>query len=124
MKLNHTYSLKEVLDALTNASDNVYEVSKDMKATHEHSRPLTQYSTRGMLTYSRYARITFTRLEKDCHGDDVASGYMETCMFSDGPKVTVNATIHHYMIVSNDNWTEFRIYDSDNNLKYVLTPRV
>ena len=123
MKLNQTYRLEEVFAALDQASDNIYRVIEDMKASQEYSRAITQFSTSGMLTQSHYARVTFTHQETDRNGNDVVVGYMETSLFPDGPRTEVKVTMHYDMIAANDDWTEFKILDGNNKVKYILTAK-
>ena len=50
MKLNRTYPLTEMLDALTAASDNPREIAKELDAEGRHMQNYTVYEAENMLS--------------------------------------------------------------------------
>ena len=68
MKLNQTYPLMDLLDALTAASDNTRELAKQLKAEGRHMTAFTVYEAENMLSVSPHARVTLTRKESDDAG--------------------------------------------------------
>ena len=65
MKLNQTYPLMDLLDALTAASDNTRELAKQLKAEGRHMTVFTVYEAENMLSVSPHARVTLTRKESE-----------------------------------------------------------
>ena len=55
MKLNQTYPLMDLLDALTAASDNTRELAKQLKAEGRHMTVFTVYEAENMLSVSPHA---------------------------------------------------------------------
>ena len=113
MKLNTTYPLEAVLDAITKASDNHFKVADELRKSKNYMMPITQFTSQGMLTTSAFARVTFTHKE----GDNKFCGYMETNL-ADGPRTPVSVTRHDRCVAANDDWTEFRVIE---NNKVVFT---
>ena len=119
MKLNKTYPLVEVIDAVTKASDNHFKVADQMRADKKYSCPITQFEMKGMLTQSAFARVTFTHKV----GANEFAGYMETSFGSDGPRTPVSVIKHDRMMAANDDWTEFRVLNSNNKVEFTLKVR-
>lgn len=65
MKLNQTYPLMDLLDALTAASNNTRELAKQLKAEGRHMTVFTVYEAENMLSVSPHARVTLTRKESE-----------------------------------------------------------
>lgn len=105
MKLNKTYSLRTVLDALTAASDNTKKLAEQLKSEGRHSQVFTVYEPEGMLSASPFARVTLTRKVSDTRWE----GYMETIMKEDGPKTRVAVNRSEYTLVANEDFTQFTI---------------
>jgi len=55
MRLNTTYLLSEVLDALTKASDNIYDKVEEMKRAGIDRINFTTYDGEGLLSTSPFA---------------------------------------------------------------------
>ena len=102
MKLNQTYPLMDLLDALTAASDNTRELAKRLKAEGRH---ITVYEAENMLSVSPHARVTLTRKESD----DRWAGYMETSAYRDGERVPVAVNRKEYVLTANDDFSRFEI---------------
>lgn len=98
MKLNQTYSLREVLASLDKASESLPSVVEAMKASGELRRDFITYSGENMTTSSPYARITLTSKVSDYRWE----GYMETSAWSDGPRTPV-AVIRSDMTAVSEN---------------------
>lgn len=81
MKLNTTYPLNQLLDAVSKASENIFTLVEEMKKEHTTSRAFISFSTEGMLTTSPYSRVTLTRQTSP----DRWEGFMETTIHKDGP---------------------------------------
>lgn len=118
MKLNQTYNLDDVFTALSKASDNHITVIKEMIANKETTRAITQFDTRGMITISQFARVTFTR-----QNGNIIEGYMETSFQKNGPKVPVSVIKRNRTIKANSTWTEFEIIDPDHEGEYTIKIR-
>ena len=118
MKLNQTYNLDDVFTAISKASDNHVKVINEMITNKETTRAITQFDTKGMLTTSQFARVTFTRKT-----NDVIEGYMGTSFGADGPKTPVSVIKRNRTIKANANWHEFQILNADNEVEYVITLR-
>lgn len=104
MKLNTTYPLKDMLKALTVASDRPLDLFKDLRKKSDlHTAFGYIYETEGMLTSSPFARVTLTRKVSDSRWE----GYLETSLYADGPKTpcTVNRT--ELEVIANDNFTGY-----------------
>lgn len=94
MKLNQTYPLMDLLDALTAASDNTRELAKQLKAEGRHMMVFTVYEAENMLSVSPHARVTLTRKESE----DRWAGYMETSAYRDGERVPVAVNRKEYAV--------------------------
>ncbi len=105
MKLNKTYPLEEMLNALTRASDNTAELAKQLQAEGRYMRVYTVYEAENMLSVSPHARVTLTRQETENRW----VGYMETSAYRDGVKTPVAVNRKEYVLTANDNWTKFEI---------------
>lgn len=105
MKLNRTYPLTEMLDALTAASDNPREIAKQLYAEGRHMQNYTVYEAESMLSVSPHARVTLTRRESENRW----TGYMETSAYADGPKIPVAVSRREYTLVASDDWSKFEI---------------
>lgn len=105
MKLNKTYSLRTMLDALTAASDNTKKLAEQLKSEGRHSQVFTIYEPEGMLSTSPFARVTLTCKVSDTRWE----GYMETIMKEDGPKTPVAVNRSEYTLVANEDFTQFTI---------------
>lgn len=105
MKLNQTYPLMDLLDALTAASDNTRELAKQLKAEGRHMTVFTVYEAENMLSVSPHARVTLTRKESD----DRWAGYMETPAYRDGERVPVAVNRKEYVLTANDDFSRFEI---------------
>lgn len=105
MKLNKTYSLRTMLDALTSASDDIKELAKQLKAEGRHSKVFTVYEPEGMLSASPFARVTITHKVNDARWE----GYMETIMKENGPKTPIAVNCSKYTLVANEDFTQFTI---------------
>ena len=66
MKLNQTYPLMDLLDALTAASDNTRELAKQLKAEGRHMTVFTVYEAENMLSVSPHARVIRRSSTKVC----------------------------------------------------------
>ena len=100
MRLNQTYPLAEMLDALTAASDNTRKIAEQLKA-----EVFSVFETENMLSVSPHARVTLTRRESENRW----TGYMETGAYADGPKTPVAVNRCEYTLVANDDFTKFEI---------------
>lgn len=98
MKLNKTYPLTEVLDALSAASAKLHDVVAVMRDNGELSRAYTVYGAEGMLTSSQFARVTLTRKVNEYRWE----GYMETSAVKDGPRVPVAVVRSDMVVFSED----------------------
>lgn len=105
MKLNTTYPLAEMLDALTAASDNTRKIAEQLKAEGRHMQVFTVFEAENMLSVSPHARVTLTRRESENRW----TGYMETGVYANGPKTPVAVNRREYALVANDNFTNFEI---------------
>ena len=105
MKLNTTYPLDDVLNALNKVSDKLNDAVEEMKREGKYSTDITRYVIEGTLTSSPYARVTFTG--KDTHGDIV--GYMETTPWRDSVKVNVKVRKLHEVLIANDDYSNITI---------------
>ena len=105
MRLNQTYPLTEMLDALTSASDNAREIAEQLKAADRHMQVFTVFEAENMLSVSPHARVTLTRRESENRW----TGYMETGAYADGPKTPVAVNRREYTLVANDDFTKFEI---------------
>lgn len=98
MRLNKTYRLTDLLDAVSAASDKLSDVVSQMREAGELSRDFTTFDPEGMLTTSPYARVTLTTKVSDHRWE----GYMETSMCTDGPRVLVAVVRNDMVAVSDD----------------------
>ncbi len=73
MKLNRTYPLVDMLNALTAASDNTQELAEQMKAEGRHMRTFVVFEAENMLSTSEHARVTLTRKEGENRWADRAA---------------------------------------------------
>lgn len=105
MKLNKTYSLRTMLDALTAASDNTKELAEQLKSEGRYSQVFTVYEPEGMLSTSPFARVTLTHKVSDTRWE----GYMETVMKEDGPKTLVAVNRSKYTLIANEDFTQFTV---------------
>lgn len=105
MKLNQTYPLMDLLDALNAASDNTRELAKQLKAEGRHMTAFTAYEAENMLSVSPHARVTLTRKESE----DRWAGYMETSAYRDGERVPVAVNRKEYVLTANDDFSRFEI---------------
>lgn len=105
MKLNRTYSLVDMLNALTAASDNTQELAEQMKAEGRHMRTFIVFEAENMLSTSEHARVTLTRKE----GEDRWVGYMETTAYRDGERTSVAVNRREYVLVANDDFSKFTV---------------
>lgn len=105
MRLNQTYPLTEMLDALTAASDNTRKIAEQLKAEGRHMQVFTVFEAENMLSMSPHARVTLTRRESENRW----TGYMETGAYTDGPKTPVAVNRCEYTLVANDDFTKFEI---------------
>ena len=105
MKLNQTYPLMDLLDALNAASDNTRELAKQLKAEGRHMTAFTVYEAENMLSVSLHARVTLTRKESE----DRWAGYMETSAYRDGERVPVAVNRKEYVLTANDDFSRFEI---------------
>lgn len=105
MKLNKTYSLRTMLDALTSASDNTKKLAEQLKAEGRHSQSFTVYESEGMLSTSPFARVTLTHKVSDTRWE----GYMETIMKENGPKTPVAVNRSKYTLIANEDFTQFTV---------------
>lgn len=105
MKLNTTYPLNQLLDAVSKASDNLYKAVEDMKQTNTHSRSFTTFEPEGMLTTSPYARVTLTRQTSP----DRWEGYMEETVHQDGPKTPCAVVRHYNTVVANEDYSNITL---------------
>ena len=105
MRLNETYRLVDMLNALIAASDNTKELAKQMRVESQYVKRFTVYNPEGMLSTSPYARVTLTRKVSDTRWE----GYMETSMYKDGPKNPVAVNCEKYTLVANSDFTQFTI---------------
>lgn len=105
MKLNQTYPLVDLLDALTAASDSTRELAEQLKAKGQHTMAFTVYEAENMLSTSRFARVTLTRRD----GNNRWIGYMETTAHRDGERVPVAVNRREYVLAANDDFSRFEI---------------
>ena len=105
MRLNQTYPLAEMLDALTAASDNTRKIAEQLKAEGRHMQVFTVFEAENMLSMSPHARVTLTRRESENRW----TGYMETGAYADCPKTPVAVNRCEYTLVANDDFTKFEI---------------
>ena len=105
MKLNQTYPLVDLLDALTAASDNTRELAKQLKAEGRHMTVFTVYEAENMLSVSPHARVTLTRKESE----DRWAGYMGMSAYRDGERVPVAVNRKEYVLTANDDFSRFEI---------------
>ena len=105
MKLNQTYPLMDLLDALTAASDNTRELAKQLKAEGRHMTVFTVYEAENMLSVSPHARVTLTRKESD----DRWAGYMETSAYRDGERVPVAVNRKEYVLTATGSFRRFEV---------------
>lgn len=70
-----------------------------------HMKVYTVYEAEGMLSSSPYARVTLTRKVSDTRWE----GYMEASLYRDGPKTPVAVNCTEYILIANDDFTEFTI---------------
>ena len=105
MRLNQTYPLTEMLDALTAASDNTRELAEQLKAEGRHMQVFTVFEAENMLSVSPHARVTLTRRESENRW----IGYMATSAYADGEKIPVAVNRSEYTLVANDDFTKFEI---------------
>lgn len=105
MKLNQTYPLKDLLNALTAASDNTRELAEQLKAEGRHLAAFTVYEAENMLSTSQFARVTLTHRD----GNNRWTGYMETTAHRDGARVSVAVNRREYVMAANDDFSQFEI---------------
>lgn len=105
MKLNKTYNLRTMLDALTSASDDTKKLAEQLKAEGRHSQVFTVYEPEGMLSTSPFARVTLTHKVSDTRWE----GYMETIMKENSPKTPVAVNRSKYTLIANEDFTQFTI---------------
>lgn len=105
MKLNQTYQLRDMLDALTAASDNTRELAKRLKSEGRHMTVFTVYEAENMLSVSPCARVTLTHKESDGRW----AGYMETSAYRDGERIPVAVNRKEYALVANEDFSRFEI---------------
>ena len=105
MKMNVTYPIAEVLDALNKANDHLAEKVAEMKRDGMYSIDMHRYVIENALTDSPFARITFTG--RDTAGNVV--GYMETSPWRDGIKTTVKVVEHWDVLVANDDYSNITV---------------
>lgn len=106
MKINVTYSLIEVLDALNKASDKLNDKVEEMKSAGMYSIDFHRYVIENALTESPYARITFTGRDTEGH----IVGYMETTPWRDSVKKNVKVVEHWDVIIANDDYSKIVIH--------------
>ena len=111
MKLNTTYPLKQLIEAVYNASENTYTVLESMKRENITSCAFISFSTEGMLSSSPYARVTLTHQTSP----DRWEGYMETTANIDGPRTPCAVVRNHNMLVANQDYTQVTICENFNN---------
>lgn len=105
MRLNLTYPLAEMLNALATASDNTREIAEQLKAEGRHMQVFTVFEAENMLSMSPHARVTLTRQESKNRW----TGYMETSAYADGPKTPVAVNRSEYTLMVNDDFSKFEI---------------
>lgn len=105
MRLNQTYPLVEMLDALTAASDHARKIAEQLKAEGRHTQVFTVFEAENMSSMSPHARVTLTRQESENRW----TGYMETSAYADGPKTPVAVNRREYTLMANDAFTKFEI---------------
>ena len=105
MKLNTTYPLNQLLDAVSKASENIFTLVEEMKKEHTTSRAFISFSTEGMLTTSPYARVTLTRQTSP----DRWEGYMEETVHQDGPKTPCAVVRHYNTVVANEDYSNITL---------------
>ena len=110
MKLNTTYPLTQLLDAVSKASDNLYKAIEEMKQTNTHSRSFTTFDPEGMLTTSSFARVTLTHQTSP----DRWEGYMETTALRDGPRIPCAVVRHHRIVLTNEDYTQVTLCEDFN----------
>lgn len=111
MKLNTTYPLKQLLEAVSNASESIFTLVEEMKKNHTTSRAYITFSTEGMLTTSPYARVTLTRQVSP----DRWEGFIETAINKDGPRMPCAVVRNHNVLVTNEDYTQVTICENFNN---------
>jgi len=105
MKLNKTYNLRTMLDALIAASDDIKKLAEQLKSQGRHSQVFMVYEPEGMLSTSPFARVTLTHKVSDARWE----GYMETLMQENGPRTLVAVNRSEYTLIANDDFTQFTI---------------
>ena len=110
MKLNTTYPLNQLLDAVSKASENIFTLVEDMKKENTTSRAFVSFSTEGMLTTSPYARVTLTRQTSP----DRWEGFMETTIHKNGPRTPCAVVRHHNVLVTNKDYTQVTLCEDFN----------
>ena len=105
MKMNVTYPLVDVLDALSKASWKFSDKVAEMKREGMYSIDCRRLEIENALTDSIFARVTFTR--RDTEGNIV--GYMETTPWRDSIKTNVKVVEHWDVLVANDDYSHIDI---------------
>lgn len=105
MKLNKTYPLRDMLNALSAASANAQDTAIAMKADGVLVRSFVVFEAENMLSTSPYARVTLTRKVSA----DRWEGYMETCAFNDGAKTPVAVNRREYVLRANSDYSNFEL---------------
>lgn len=113
MKLNTTYPLSQLLNAVSKASENIFTLVEEMKETKTTSRSYITFSTEGMLTTSPYARVTLNRQTSP----DRWEGFMETTINKDGPRTPCAVVRNHNVLVTNEDYTQVTICENFNKPK-------
>lgn len=108
MRLNQTYLLTEMLDALTAASSSTRKIAEQLKAEGRHMQVFTVFEAENMLSTSPYARVTLTRRENENRW----TGYMETSAYANGEKTPVAVNRRAYTLTANEDFTKFEIMEA------------
>lgn len=105
MKMNKTYSLMEMLEALSSISDTVQSCAERLKESGMHECDYVHYEPEGMLTTSPYARVTLTTRESATRW----TGYMETSPRAGMWRIPVAVVKRTEVLKANDDYTMFEI---------------
>lgn len=105
MKLNRTYSLLEMLSALTAASANSCDVAKAMQTEGVTSSSFIVFEAENMLSTSPHARVTLTRKVSA----DRWEGYMETGAYHGMERTPVAVNRCEYVLKANADFTCFEL---------------
>lgn len=105
MKLNTSYPLVELLNALAAASDTPREIAAQLKTEGLHKCVFTVFEAENMLSVSPHARVTLTCRESENRW----TGYMETSAYADGEKTPVAVNRREYTLVASEDFTAFQV---------------